>query len=381
MSQKIQRIAVLVESSRAYGRGLMHGISNYASMREDWQLYYHESTLETSLGDWLEHWHGDGILARVTTGKDAVALANSNIPTVDLLGEIAHPAIASVDIDNTSVAQSAVDFFLRAGFSQLAYCGYPGIHFSDVRQIAFEAAAFQEGAVVSSYRSPHKSSVSIPTRESWHPYREENLSEWLLSLPKPCAVFACNDVRALDVSSACRVLNLKVPEDVIILGVDNDELICGMSTPPLSSVEPDLIWHGARAAELLQQILDGHNAPSSVKIDPKGIVERPSTDLIVFEKEHVARALRYMRKGLHLSIGSEQIAREVGVSRSLLDRDFKEDVGHTVSHELRRIRLRRIRHLLIHTDLTLEAIADRTGFPNDSGLLNFFQSLHRKDTG
>ena len=377
-SSSTKRIAILVESSRAFGRGLIEGINTFASERDDWLLYYHEGTLHFDLSEWLDTWDGDGIITRVTNEKDAQVLAGSGIPTVDLLGEIHHPAISVVDSDNAAIAQMAVDFFIRAGFEHLAYCGYPGIRFSDSRQAMFEEAAKSEHFTIHRYRPPSHPENSIQKREHWRPLREEDISAWLLSLPKPIAIFACNDIRALDISAACHVSGIRVPEDVAILGVDNDSLICNMSKPPLSSIQPDTIRQGWLGAETLLALLSAHSPLlESTRIEkttlPVQVIERPSTDLIAFSTPVVADALRYLRKHSHENMGSQQIANAVGVSNSHLNRLFKEATGRTINKELQRMRLTRIRHLLQHCDLTLNEISNRTGFSTDANLSKFFK--------
>lgn len=376
MSKKIYKITVLVESSRAYGRNLIQGISEYASKRDDWQLYYREGTLDMDPSDLLDYSQADGILTRITNNKHAEVIRTSGIPAVNLFSAPPEHAVSSVTVDNATIGTAAANFFLRAGHSQLAFCGYPGIYFSDTRQDAFEKAAVAGGGTVSCYSNSQKSnSTSISSRESWRPARETDLADWLRSLPKPVAVFACNDVRSLDVSAACRLGGMDVPSEVAILGSDNDELICNMSHPPLSSIEADITSQGYHGAELLQQLIDGvETAPVYRTIPLKAVIERPSTDLIVFEKPHVAEAVRYMRKNYHLQICPEIIAQYVGVSRSLLDRAFKAELGLTVSNELRHIRLQRIRHLLLHTDLKIMDIANQTGFSNDVSLSHFFKA-------
>lgn len=376
MSSKIYKIIVLVESSRAYGRSLIQGISEYASTRDDWQLYYHECTLDMKLSDMLDYWQADGILTRITNDGDSEAICSSGIPAVNLFSAPPQHPISSVTVDNATIGRAAAEFFLRAGFSQLAFCGYQGIHFSDTRQAAFEKAAVSGGASVVTYNPPRvPETTSISSRESWHPARETDLAEWLKSLPKPTAVFACNDVRSLDVSAACRLNGVDVPADIAILGSDNDELICNMSHPPLSSIEADITSQGYRGAELLHQLIAGEaEAPVYQTIPLKTIIERPSTDSIIFDKPHVAGAVRYMRKNYHLHICPEIIAQYVGISRSLLDRDFKAELGMTVSNELREIRFTRIRHLLLHTELTIKDIAAQTGFSNDVSLSHFFKA-------
>lgn len=371
----MKRIAILVESSRAFGRGLIHGINTFASKQDDWVLYYHEGTLNFDLQEWLKYWQGDGIIARVTDEAHAEIFANSSIPTVDLLGEIVHPDISVVNPDNASIAQLAVQFYINAGYTNLAYCGYSGIHFSDQRQSCYREAAHNQHLEVISYHPTQNISDTILRREQWRPQREEDLAAWLQALPKPVAIFTCNDVRALDLSTACLISNIRVPEDVAILGVDNDELICTMAKPPLSSIEPDTIQQGNRGAQILHQLMSEAETPVSREvIPPKAIIERPSTDLIAFSNPVVADAARYLRKNIHLNIGAQQIAEAAGTSASHLNRLFKEATGFTLNKEIQRLRLIRIRHLLRHSELTLIQIARQTGFSSAANLSKFFKS-------
>jgi len=372
----LKRIAILVESSRAFGRGLTEGIASYAARRGDWLLQYHEGTLDFDLRAWLAHWRGDGILARIARESDAEILAASGIPTVDLLGEIRHPAIASVDVNNESVARMAVRHFIDAGFTQIAFCGYPGIAFSDARQEIFERVAREESLAVFGYQLHAGQTGTISRREQWRPHREGDIAAWLASLPRPVAIFACNDVRALDVSTACRLSGVKVPEDAAILGVDNDALICGMSRPSLSSIQPDVIRQGARGAEILEEMLSANfrRPPPAENIPPLEVVERPSTDIVAFSDPVVAEAVRHIRKHGLRNIGTQQVAEAVGVSASHLNRLFKQATGRTINKELQRVRLVRIRHLLRHSDLTLGEIARQTGFSTAANLSKFFKS-------
>lgn len=382
MPENIKRIAILVESSRAYGRGLIRGISGYAAERENWQLLYREGQLGQDFGAWLDHWQGDGIIARISSPEDAEIIASCGIPAVDLYGAYPHPAISRVDADHVGIADVAADFFDHSGLTNFAYCGYPGVYFSDIRSDAFKKAIEKQGRQLHVYASSQPHAKSIIAHEEWRVGREHELANWLESLPKPIALFACNDVRALDVSSACRIAGIRVPEDVSIMGVDNDALICSMSMPPMSSVSPDLTRQGRRGAEILQQLMTGQQQEVvSESVPPVGVVERPSTDQIVSKYPYVVDALRFVKTHIHRPIGVEHVAEHAGVSRSLLDKSFTEELGYTVSQEIRRLRLLKIEYLLKYTDNTLGEIASQTGFSSSTSLSNFFKSIHDVSPG
>lgn len=370
----LRHIAILVESSRAFGRGLIHGINDYASGRDDWQLHFQEGSLAQTSLESIFRWRVDGILARVTSAAMAEALAATGIPTVDILGEFPSPGIARVMCDDDAISHAAFELFVRSGFEHLGYCGYPGIGYSDIRQKSLVEAAASRHLKVAIY-DPGIRGTDIIHREAWNAHREDRLAAWLHSLPKPVAILCANDIRALDLSAVCRDVGIPVPEDVTILGVDDDHLICEMAHPHNSSIEPDTRRQGFTAASLLESVMSGAPVPETpARIGPKSLVERPSTDRVVTRFPHVMAAFRHLRSHLAENIGTEQVAAHVGVSRSLLDRDFKQALGRTVSEELRQLRLTRICHLLAHSHDSLDKIARQTGFSGKTALSGFFKA-------
>lgn len=365
------RIAMFVESSRNFGRGLIAGVVSFAKEQPDWQLSYREF----SLGEWNSAWTSqgrfDGIIARITSEAMARDLLATAVPVVDMLGEFHHEKIPRVGCDNDAIGRLAARHLIESGFSHIAYCGYEGAMYSDLRQKAVEA----ETSPVHVYHGLRSRQPSdLATREAWENQRGNRLAEWLSSLPKPLGVICANDVRALDVSHAARDAGWRIPGEIAVIGVDDDDLLCSMARPANSSVKPDLHGQGRLAAETLACLMAGGEVPRlEQQLTPLGVVERPSTDHVVTPHPHVAAAFRYARANLSAPLGIDEIARACGVSRSLLDRDFKQDLGRTVGDEIRRLREARIRHLLGHTDHRLEEIASLTGLSGRVALANFFK--------
>ncbi|MES2996087.1 MAG: DNA-binding transcriptional regulator [Verrucomicrobiota bacterium] len=368
-----RNIAAFIESSRSYGRSLIRGIADFAT-GEDWQLLFQESALSHSVPDWVKDPDISGILARISSRAMADSLAGLNVPVVDLLGEFPHPEIPRVVCDNHAIAAAAFEFFASAGFGNFAYCGYNGIHYSDVRRTSFAAAAAGKNITVDVYQSG-SSGTDIARREARRIGRTNRLRQWLDGLEKPVAIFCANDTRALDVSAACRACDIAVPQDVAILGVDDDPLFCELASPPNSSVKPDTRLQGRRAAEFLKSMIEGTGTPpAETLISPLPITERTSTDVVISDLPHIAAALRFIRRHLAESISRDDIAAYAGVSPSLLDRDFKCRLGRTSAEELRLLRLNRVRQILTTTDLSLDEIARQTGFSNKVSLSHFFKT-------
>jgi LacI family transcriptional regulator len=219
----------------------------------------------------------------------------------------------------------------------------------------------------------------------YDPYRHKgfspdggkNLAKWIRSLPKPVGIIACNDIRALQIINACRETGIRVPEEVAVIGVDNDEVICSLSRPTLSSVEQDTEAIGGLAASLVDEMLRGKKVSLFHEVSPKGIVERESTDVVVAENPLVIRAARMIRSRIDSGITMKELCAELSVSRSKLDTLFHQSLGRTPSEEIQRSRMRRCTDLLLTTDLKITEVARRCGFSSVTHLGRFF----KRETG
>lgn len=367
---RARHIGVLVETSRAFGRGVAEGIIGYAR-DHNWVLFPQESGLFLELPPWLLREPLDGIIAFVFTQAIGRRLLEKKIPAVDVYGQGFLPGAPVVTVDSDAVAAMAAEFFLKAGFSRFAYCGYPGIFFSDRRQEAFVRRLGREGIVPVCYAPPAdiRRCMNLYLRERGGMEYEKDIAAWLKKLPKPIAVFACNDIRGQQILNACRNHGIQSPEEVAVLGTDNDTLICEMSHPTLSSIMPETTEIGRLAAETLDRLMGGRRKteartlkPETVLIPPLRIVERQSTDSVPDPHPVIAAATRVIRDGACAGLTVEGVCEAVGFGRTHLDALFKERLGRTVSREILRIRLNRSRRLLLETDLPLALVAKRTGF-------------------
>jgi len=201
---------------------------------------------------------------------------------------------------------------------------------------------------------------------------------WLKSLPRPVAVMTCNDIRGRQVLEASRLTGLEVPEDVAVVGVDDDHLICNLSNPPLSSVAVNLSQAGYQAAELLDDLIRGEaRQPQQIVAEALWVVGRRSSDVIVTEDRHVAAALRFIRDRARQSIGVDDVVRHTGISRRGLEIRFRRAMGRSIHNEIQRIRLVFTKQLLTETNLSVERIAALAGFFS----LPYLMSMFRRETG
>jgi LacI family transcriptional regulator len=203
---------------------------------------------------------------------------------------------------------------------------------------------------------------------------EDEVAHWVEALPKPVGLMACNDIRGQQVLNACRDVEIAVPEDVAVLGVDNDDVLCDLSYPTLSSVVPDTRRIGFEAAALLERMIGGESPPQPLTlIPPLGVVTRRSTDVLAIEDRHLARAVRFIREHACEGITVEDVLAHVPLSRSVFERRFDRLFGHTPKTEILRARLERIKQLLAETEMPLKLIALKVGFEHPEYLSVFFK--------
>jgi LacI family transcriptional regulator len=374
--RKLKHIALLVDGCRAYGRGIFRGVAEFARERDDWLILPQERNLSENLPGWLQSNRVDGIIAFVPNADFGAGLCQFGVPVVDVCGEgIAD--IHAFDSDPEAISRLASDFLLRSGFSNFAFCGYPGVFFSDRRQSAFARQLETHGHEVRIYNMPNGNPDYFLRERSGMEYEPE-LQVWLAGLPKPIAVFACNDVRGQQIINACRESEIDVPGAVAVMGVDNDDMLCELSRPSLSSIEPDTHRIGRAAAELLVQLLAGRRVvPEVVNIPPLRVVERQSTDIVIVDNPVVLRAIRIIRNEACLHLSITQLCDRLGCSRTTLDFLFLKHLGRTASREIILVRLNRAASLLTDTTRPLNEIAIAIGFPSTAYFCRFF----KRETG
>ena len=300
-----RKIAVLVESSRGYGRGLLHGVATYVREHGPWTIHNHERRLYDAAPDWLKQWRGDGIIARISTPRFARQIARLRVPTVDLLG--LHPIknVPVIITDHRAVARSAADHLLERGLVHFAFCGFTGIHFSERRSQYFVEYLSEHGHSVSVYTDPRSAQqCDAATIEVESLPSVAHLAAWLKSLPKPVGLMAATDDRAHHVLNVCGEFGIAVPDEVAVIGVDNDEMLCDLCDPRLSSVALNLCRVGYEAAALLNRMMRGTPPPKEkMLIPPLGVVMRQSTDVLAISDADVAAAAVHPRTGLQRHCG------------------------------------------------------------------------------
>lgn len=378
---RLPRVALLIESSRTYGRGILRGIARYAHLFGPWSFFTVERDLHGGIPRELSNWRGDGIIARIEDRPMAARLRKLGCPVVDVLGQKKFNLIPSFDTDAAEVARMSVDFFLRAGFQHFAFIGYPGIPFSDARQAAFTRllAERKHAVLVPPGIQRAISQNHIQAIESKGIGAETIIARWLREQPHPLAVLACNDVRAQQVLNGCREHGLRVPEQVAVMGVDNDDVLCSLCEPPLSSIEPDTDRIGYEAAELLAGLMEKRQAVrAAAHIPPARLIERASTDVVASDDPITVQAVRFIRSHVNRGIAVKDVLAHVGRSRTDLEQRFRRAFNSSVRREILRHRLERARTLLWETSFNLNKIAQQTGFSSAGHFCRLFQQQYRQ---
>ncbi|MEM7231618.1 MAG: XylR family transcriptional regulator [Planctomycetota bacterium] len=379
-SPKRPRVALLIESSRAYGRGLLTGIGRYVREHGPWDLDIEERTIDDG-PSWFGEWSGDGVIARVESRELDDALRRTRTPAVDVRGthDVNMPVI---DTDNCAVAAVAADHLIQRGFRSFAFCGYGGLNYSRLRKEAFEAFLRKRGLEVSIYESAARQRSRLRDLEQQGLSVEASLVSWLESLPKPVGIMACNDIRGQQVIRACRTVDIPVPEAVGLVGVDNDEILCELSNPSLSSVTPDVHRIGYEAARLLHRMMrTGNRSKERVLIPPIGIEARESTSSPAIGDAAVAHALCLIRNRVNDPLSIDDLARSVSLTRRTLERRFLNLVGRSPNAEIQRVRLERVAELLRTTDWNLSRVAENAGFAHTEYMSTLFKNKRGETPG
>jgi LacI family transcriptional regulator len=364
------RVALLIETSNSYARGLLRGIHAYLRDHGPWSTYLPEQGRGDTPPPWLRTWRGDGVIARIENRRIADTLRKLDVPVVDVSAGRLVPAWPCVETDDDAIARLAIEHLSERGFKHLAYCGDERFQWSHLRATAMQRLLSDRGLPCHIFSLTNSNANKATTSAS----EESRLATWLKRLPKPVGVLAGYDIRGRQLLEICRHKEIAVPEEIAVLGVDNDELLCGLSNPPLSSIVPDTHRTGYLAAEMLDKMLTGEDtSPASQWVKPMGVVTRQSTDVLAIDDPDVARAARFIREHACDGIHVPDVLALAPLSRRVLESRFKKLLGRTPHEEIQRVQLRRVEQLLKETDLSLSAIADRAGFAHTEYLSVVFK--------
>jgi len=358
------RIGLVFDTRSAYARREVSGVIAYArSLGLPWIFAGGDGSATT----WrmLRRWQPAGMVGAVPPG----AMRNRMLSVVPLAPD---PA-GAVLLDNAAIGRLAAEHLTERGFRHLAFVGEKGVNWSAERDEGFQMC-WKAGRASHPNATFHRLDLALAHVDDWRPAVGE-LVGWLRTLPRPVGILACHDLRAREVSQACRVASLRVPEEVAIVGVDNDDLLCEMTDPPLSSVSVPWDQIGYHMGAHLHCLLQGRRQPGHLPVVmPRGIQIRRSSDIYAVADEAVARACLHLQDHAYEPLQVEVLARTTGVSRRGLERRFRRELGRSPHVEIQRLRLERARQLLRETSLPIAVVAERSGWSSVQRFMVVFKA-------
>jgi len=368
---KIPQVLVELPSSLKAYRDKLQGVLHYSHLNGPWDLQLLlEGNPDMTPPESYKKWRPDG---RIIGRQDWTPLAremNSKTPiiTLDVPGNVGAHA-STVNHDSEAIAESIADYYLQQRFEHFAFIGSEtGPYWSLIRAKAFEKVVRSNGYSCSIYPQ----SPTLTSRD-WS-FEEKRMKQWLLELPKPCGIMAAFDLKAMQVLDCCLKCNIKVPEEVAVIGVDNDETICENTTPTLSSVLPDFVGGGYLAAELLdRQMRSTRRPPVKLTYGIKRIVHRQSSLHISNPNWIALKAKEFIRLNACMDISVDDVAKHLSISRRLAELRFREACGYTILTEIQNQRLERVCSLLRETHLPIGIIGERCGYTVETYLKVLFK--------
>ena len=371
---RVKRIALLLESDMAFDRGVARGIGEYIRTHTGWIILM-DPMLESCI-DAIEHWQPDGIITSIHLPEIREIGKLEKIPTVGfgsyskaLEDVLTFPLITA---DQEAIGRMAAQHFVNKGFRHFAFCGGNEEElWRTQRRNGFAEELESQGFTCDFYEPK-------PGPKKNMPEKVRAVGKWLKSLPKPNGVFVFFDGWARWVLDACVVEQINVPQEVSVLGVDNDRWLCELAQPMLSSVDQNVQRAGYKAAEILHNIMDGQkNPPRITRIAPREVVARDSSNFMNFEDPEVAFALRYIQEHACDPITTADVLKITGMSNSTAYRKFMKALGRSIHTEIQNTQMDRIKNLLTTTNMSISTVSKAAGFDN----VRYLTQVFREGTG
>ena len=358
-------------TSREYERSLLRGIARYSNLHGPWAFYteplfYRKVESQRDIIVRFKKSGADGIVMREPKRiEEIMSLGLPTVVTPYSKGTI--PGLINIVGDELKMGKMAAEHLLERGFQNFAYCGFDDMFWSRNRGKSFANSVIEAGFKIFVYEQPKSYSKRL-----WE--NEQNyMVDWLKSLPKPVGLMACNDDRSQHVIDACKIADIHIPEELAVLGVDNDEFICKLANPPLSSIALSTENSAYKAAELLEKAMAGEKISDKIIVDqPTHVVTRQSTDILAIEDHEIAEAIRFIRNNFKKITTVSDIINALTLSRRELERRFRRVLGRSILTEIRRVRVEGIKRMLLETNMAISQIASEFGYSGPEHIARYF---------
>jgi LacI family transcriptional regulator len=369
---RVPKVILLIESSRAFGRALFRGVADYSRQHGPWSFLWEPAGLE-KIQPLLKTGDADGII--LLDAGQAEEIMAYGLPTV-VVGHHKAGIVGTVNVvtDSEAIGRMAADHLLGCGFKHFAFCGYETTSWENTTWVDARRESFCRRIRAAGFENLPAFELSTTGKDWSSEWR--SLANWLKALPKPVGVMACNDDCGQRVMEVCKLTGQTVPDLVGVVGTDNDEILCGLTDPPMSSIAINFERAGYDAAHALNGLMSqSYTVPPRIMAAATRVVARRSTDFVAMEDPHLAGALRFIRdQARRRGVSVDEIAGFAGLSRRMLENRFRKQLGRSVLDEIRRVRTDQIAQLLMETDLTVVQIADLLGFDDIRHIARYFRA-------
>ncbi|MDP0499819.1 MAG: DNA-binding transcriptional regulator [Verrucomicrobiota bacterium JB022] len=372
LTDSTKNVALILQTRMEENIGILNGIAAYERENADWNFFLDDQSMSVSNHAWLFRREWDGVICRHRSSSLLEECVRRGIPCVDLDDSpILLPGVPKLRPDNLAVGHVAAEHFIERGFKRFAFCGFGNETWSCERRRGFMEAVQAVGCECSVLETIYTQQLT----PDWDIAEQERIGAWVKELEHPLALMACNDLRALQVIAAVHQVGLSIPDEVAVLGSNNESVRANLSHPPLSSVPINAADWGYRAAQALHGLFDGKPVAAETFIDPGAVVVRRSTDILAVEDPAIVEALRIIQSEATGPLRVEDLARRVNLSRSLLERRFRKFLRRSPQEEIRNVKINKAKQLLLDTDMTLAEIAEAIGFEHPEYLSVMFKRL------
>ena len=369
------KIILLSDFSEEYNKNLLRGITRYSKDHGPWTFckmptYYRETLGIDGILKWAQEWEANGIIGQFYNGEEVEKFTKARIPVIAQDFKERFTDIPNITGAYRETGALGADYFLKKGFKNFAFYGFGNIVWSRERAEGFEEKIQEAGFDVHYYENKDSRGVDL-----WY-YKPSALSDWLKSLPKPVALMACDDNQGHHITEAARHAGIRIPDELAVLGVDNDEMICDLSDPPLSSIELDSEKSGYEAARLMEQMIEDQVCcADDIVVNATQVVTRHSTDIFASKDKYIVSALKYIHGNLDKNLKVDQVLKEVPLSRRSLEKRFIMTTGYPVYEYIYNQRIEKFTQKLLETDMTIFEIALDLGLSDSKNIARQFKQI------
>ncbi len=369
------KIILLSDFGEEYNKNILRGITRYSKDHGPWTFckmptYYRETIGIDGILQWAKEWEADGIIGQFYNDEEVKKFTQANIPVIAQDFKERFTDIPNITGAYRETGRLGAEYFLKKGFKNFAFYGFKNIVWSRERSEGFEERIQEAGYDVHYYELQDPCTMDL-----WY-YKPSALSEWLKSLPKPIALMTCDDNQGHHITEAARHAGIHIPDEVAVLGVDNDDMICDLSDPPLSSIELDSEKSGYEAARLIEQMIEEKTCCGpDIIVKATQVITRHSTDIFASKDKYIVSALKYIHGNLDKNLKVDQVLKEVPLSRRSLEKRFIMTTGYPVYEYIYNQRIEKFTQKLLETDMTIFEIALDLGLTDSKNIARQFKQI------